>query len=144
MSRPLNRTDGDVSPGSRLGDESCFPVRTDNQGNVKMEEADDNIEKSVRMILGTAKGERVMRPEFGCEIHDLVYSSLSPTTLNRIEDSVRTALVRWEPRIDVEDIDAAPAPSEPGKVLIEIEYWIESTNSHSNMVYPFYVQEGSG
>jgi len=125
-----------------LGTGWSFPVGTDNQGNVTMADAEENIEKSVRVILGTAKGERVMRPEFGCEIHDQVFASLSPTTLNRIEDSVRTALVRWEPRIDVENVDASPA-SEPGKVLIDIEYWVESTNSRSNMVYPFYVQEGS-
>lgn len=125
-----------------LGTGWSFPVATDNQGNIRMETGADNIEKSVRMILGTAKGERVMRPEFGCEIHDLVFSSLSPNTLNRIEDSVRTALVRWEPRIAVEAVDAAPDQSEPGKVRIEIEYWIESTNSRSNLVYPFYVQEG--
>lgn len=127
-----------------LGTGWSFPVGTDNQGNVRMATAADNVETSVRMILGTAKGERVMRPEFGCEIHDQVFSSLSPTTLNRIEDSVRTALVRWEPRIDVEAIDAVPDASEPGKVRIEIEYWIESTNSRENMVYPFYVQEGGG
>jgi len=127
-----------------LGTGWSYPVGTDNQGNVRMEDGEDNVEKSVRMILGTAKGERVMRPEFGCEIHDLVYSSLSPTTLNRIEESVRTALVRWEPRIDVESIDATPDSSNPGRVLIEIEYWVESTNSRSNMVYPFYVQEGPG
>lgn len=127
-----------------LGTGWSFPVETDSQGNIKTASGEENVEKSVRMILGTAKGERVMRPEFGCEIHDLVFSSLSPTTLNRIEDSVRTALVRWEPRIDVENVDAAPAPSEPGKVLIDIEYWVESTNSRSNVVYPFYLQEGSG
>lgn len=125
-----------------LGTGWDFPVGTDNQGNVEMADAADNVERSVRMILGTAKGERVMRPEFGCDIHDQVFSSLSPTTLNRIEDGVRTALVRWEPRIDVEAVDATPDPSEPGKVRIDITYWIESTNSRENMVYPFYVQEG--
>lgn len=125
-----------------LGTGWSYPVDTDNKGNIKMEEGVDNIEKSVRMILGTAKGERVMHPEFGCDIHDQVFSSLSPTTLNRIEDGVRSALVQWEPRIDVENVDAAPDPSNPGKVIIEIEYWIESTNSRDNMVYPFYVQEG--
>lgn len=126
-----------------LGTGWSSPVQTDDQGNVKMEAGPDNIESSVRTILSTAKGERVMRPEFGCEIHDQVFSSLSPSTLNRIEDSVRTALVQWEPRIDVDDVEATPDPSSPGKVLIEIEYWIESTNSGFNMVYPFYVQEGN-
>jgi phage baseplate assembly protein W len=125
-----------------LGTGWSYPVRTDHQGNIKMEEGIDNVERSVRIILGTAKGERVMRPEFGCEIHDQVFSSLSPATLNRIEESVRSALVRWEPRIDVESVSAAPDSSNPNKVLIDIEYWIESTNSRSNMVYPFYVQEG--
>lgn len=125
-----------------LGTGWSYPVQTDHQGNIKMEEGADSIERSARIILGTAKGERVRRPEFGCEIHDLVFSALSPSTLNRIEDSVRTALVQWEPRIDVDNVDAAPDPSNPGKVLIEIEYWIESTNSSANMVYPFYVQEG--
>jgi len=124
-----------------LGTGWSYPVRTDHQGNIKMEDGIDNVERSVRIILGTAKGERVMRPEFGCEIHDQVFSSLSPATLNRIEESVRSALVRWEPRIDVESVSAAPDSSNPNKVLIDIEYWIESTNSRSNMVYPFYVQE---
>jgi phage baseplate assembly protein W len=127
-----------------LGTGWSYPIETDNKGNIKTVSGEENIEKSVRMILSTAKGERVMRPEFGCEIHDQVFSSLSPTTLNRIEESVRTALVRWEPRITVEDVDATPEPSEPGKVLIEIQYWIESSNSRSNMVYPFYLQEGGG
>lgn len=125
-----------------LGVGWSYPVSTDTKGNIKLAEGVDNIETSVRLILGTAKGERVMRPDFGCDIHDQVFSSLSPTTLNRIEDAVRTALVQWEPRIDVESVDAAPDPANPGKVLIDIGYWVESTNSRENMVYPFYIQEG--
>lgn len=125
-----------------LGTGWSFPVRVDQQGNIKMAEGSDTIELSVRTVLSTAKGERIMRPEFGCEIHDQVFSSLSPTTLNRIEESVRTALVRWEPRIDVENVDASPDSSNPNKVLIEIEYWIRSTNTRDNMVYPFHIQEG--
>jgi len=125
-----------------LGSGWSYPVRTDHQGNVRLESGEDNIEQSVRLVLGTAKGERVMRPEFGCEIHDQVFSSLSPATLNRIENGVESALVQWEPRIELERVDAVPDRSKPGRVLIEIEYWIRSTNSHDNLVYPFYVQEG--
>ena len=125
-----------------LGTGWSYPVETDHQGNVKMEDADDVIERSVRIILSTAKGERIMRPEFGCDIHDQVFSSLSPATLNRIEEGVESALVRWEPRIDVESVDASPDPDTPNRVLIDIEYWIESTNSRANMVYPFYLGEG--
>lgn len=127
-----------------LGAGWSYPVQTDQQGNVRMTEGADNIERSVRIILSTAKGERVMRPDFGCDIHDQVFSSLSPTTLNRIEESVRRALVQWEPRIDVENVDATPDSANPNKVLIDIEYWIQSTNSRSNVVYPFYMQEGEG
>jgi len=125
-----------------LGTGWSYPVQTDQQGNIKMEGGEDNIERSVRLILGTAKGERVMRPEFGCDIHDQVFSALSPATLNRIEESVRSALVRWEPRIDVESVDATPDANNPNKVMVDIEYWIQRTNSRSNMVYPFFVQEG--
>lgn len=124
-----------------LGTGWSFPVRTDHQGNIKLEDGEENIERSVRAILSTAPGERVMRPDFGCRIHDQVYSSLSPSTLTRIEDSVREALVKWESRITIENIDARPDPNKPEKVLVEIEYWIESTNSSENMVYPFYLQE---
>jgi phage baseplate assembly protein W len=125
-----------------LGTGWSYPVETDGQGNIKMDSGPDAIERSVRIVLSTAKGERVMRPEFGCDIHDQVFSALSPATLNRIEESVRSALVRWEPRIDVDRVDASPDPSTPNKVLVEIDYWVESTNSHENMVYPFYTQEG--
>lgn len=124
-----------------LGTGWSYPVATDKQGDIRMEEAADNIERSVRIILSTAKGERVMRPEFGCDIHDQVFSSLSPATLNRIEEAVRDALVRWEPRISVDRVAAEPDPNTPNKVLVEIDYWIESTNSHENMVYPFFTTE---
>lgn len=125
-----------------LGTGWSYPVRTDHQGNIKLEAADKNIERSIRIVLDTAKGERIMRPNFGCGIHDQVFSSLSPATLNRIEESVRRALVEWEPRIEVERVDANPDPSDPGTVLIDIGYWVESTNSHDNLVYPFYINEG--
>ena len=124
-----------------LGNGWSDPVRTDHQGNIKLESGSANIKQSVRTILNTAKGERVMRPEFGCDIHDQVFSSLSPATLNRIEDSVQSALIRWEPRITVERVEARADPERPNQVRVEIAYWIESTNSHDNMVYPFYLHE---
>lgn len=124
-----------------LGSGWADPVQTDDQGNIALIDGEANIERSVRIVLGTAPGERMMRPDFGCDIHDLVFSTLSPTTLNRMEECVRRALIQWEPRIAVESVDAAPDPGTPNKVLIDIEYWIESTNSRSNLVYPFYLQE---
>lgn len=121
-----------------------FPVGTDHTGDVAVSSGEQDIEEAIRIILGTAKGERVMRPDFGCDIHDHVYATVTPATLNMIESSVREALVRWEPRIDIERIDARAADAEPNKVLIEIEYYVRTTNSLSNMVYPFYLTEGDG
>jgi hypothetical protein len=118
-----------------------FPVQADHQGNVALSEGETNIRESIRIILGTAKGERVMQPEFGCEIHDHVFDSVDGTTLTLVEGSVEDALVRWEPRIDVGEVTARRDPDEPRNLLIDIDYTVRSTNSESNMVYPFYVAE---
>ena len=127
-----------------LGTGWSFPVGTDERGDVELSSADEDIKESIRIILGTAKGERLMRPEFGCDIHKHVFSAATPATLNLIESSVREALVRWEPRIDIESVEARTDDEEPTKVLIEIEYQVRTTNSLSNMVYPFYITEGDG
>ncbi len=127
-----------------LGTGWSFPVETDERGDLKLSSADEDIKESIRIILGTAKGERLMRPEFGCDIHKHVFSAATPATLNLIESSVREALVRWEPRIDIEAVEARTDDAEPTKVLIEIEYQVRTTNSLANMVYPFYITEGDG
>mgnify|MGYP006271110647 FL=1 len=127
-----------------LGTGWSFPVDTDHRGDVAVSSADDDIQESIRIILGTAKGERLMRPEFGCDIHKHLFSAATPATLNLIESSVREALVRWEPRIDIEAVAARTDETEPNKVLIEIDYHVRTTNSLSNMVYPFYLTEGDG
>lgn len=127
-----------------LGSGWSYPVKPDHRGNVELSAADEDIKESIRIILGTAKGERVMRPEFGCDIHDHVYSSATPATLNVIETSVREALVRWEPRIDLEDVEAYTDEDDPNKILIAIDYRVRSTNALANMVYPFHITEGDG
>ena len=127
-----------------LGTGWSFPVDTGPRGDVTVSSADEDIRESIRIILGTAKGERLMRPEFGCDIHKHLFSAATPSTLNLIESSVREALVRWEPRIDIESVVARTDDEEPNKVLIEIDYHVRTTNSLSNMVYPFYLTEGNG
>ena len=127
-----------------LGTGWAFPVETTARGSVRTADAEDDIREAIRIILGTAKGERVMRPEFGCEIHNHVFSAVTPATLNLIESSVREALVQWEPRIDIEDIDARTDNEQPNVVRIDVEYRVRTTNSLSNMVYPFYITEGDG
>jgi phage baseplate assembly protein W len=127
-----------------LGTGWQFPVTTDQRGDIELSETETDIQESIQIILGTAKGERIMRPEFGCDIHDHVYASATPATLNLIETSVREALVRWEPRIDIENITARTDDEDPNRILIEIEYYVRTTNSLANMVYPFHITEGDG
>jgi phage baseplate assembly protein W len=116
-----------------------FPVKTDHKGDIALSAGETNIEDSIRIILGTAKGERIMQPDFGCEIHDHVFDNIDGTTLTLVEGSVEDALVQWEPRIDIDGIKARRDRKNPNKLLVDIDYTVRSTNSESNMVYPFYV-----
>ncbi len=118
-----------------------FPVKTDHNGNIALSEGEMSIKDSIRIIVGTAKGERVMQPDFGCEIHEYVFDTIDGTTATLVESCVEEALIKWEPRIDVKDVTAGRAPDEPNKMLIQITYIVRSTNSESNMVYPFYINE---
>ena len=118
-----------------------FPVGTDHKGDIALSKGEVSIKDSIRIIIGTAKGERVMRPEFGCDIHDHVFSDIDGMTLTLVEGSVEEALIQWEPRIDVEAVTAHQHPEERNKLLVDIDYIVRSTNSESNMVYPFYVNE---
>lgn len=127
-------SDDDALPGRGW----AFPVTTDHRGDISLSAGDQSITDSIRIILGTAKGERVMRPEFGCEIHDHVFDSIDGATITLVESSVREALIEWEPRIDVKSVAARRDSENPNKLLIDIAYRIRSTNADSNMVYPFY------
>ncbi|PKM82011.1 MAG: baseplate protein [Firmicutes bacterium HGW-Firmicutes-14] len=110
-------------------------------GKVLMSEYEEDIRESIWIILSTSKGERIMRPDFGCGIHDFVFASMDMTTLNMMESSVREALTVWEPRIEVIEVLALPEETEPGKLLINIKYCVRSTNNEFNFVYPFYLRE---
>jgi phage baseplate assembly protein W len=119
-----------------------FPVKTttDAGGQVMMApSAEEGIRQSIWLILSTAPGERVMRPDFGCGISDLVFGVNNAGTASAVAGAVREALSRWEPRIDVLDVYAAPDPARPNVLLIEIDYQVRSTNSRFNLVYPFYL-----
>lgn len=100
-----------------------------------------DIRESIQIVLGTAKGERVMRPDFGCGIHEYVFSTIDTTTLNLIASTVRDALVEWEPRIEVQNVDISTEEIDVGKLLIRVDYRVRSTNTEFNLVYPFYLRE---
>ena len=102
---------------------------------------EQRIRESILIILQTGKGERVMRPDFGCGIHELVFGTNDVTTSARIGFEVREALIAFEPRVELMDVRAAADPEEPARMLVEIAYRVRSTNNVFNLVYPFYLQQ---
>ena len=116
-----------------------FPIQTDEKGKIAMARYEESIRQAIWMILGTAKGERVMRPDFGCGIHDLVFAVNSAGTAGRVAAEVRRALIQWEPRIDIENVTATSGDSRSNQLLIDIEYRVRATNNRFNLVYPFYL-----
>ena len=101
---------------------------------------EEEISQSIWTILGTSPGERVMRPDFGCGIHDMVFAVNNAATASAVAGAIRDALAVWEPRVDVLDVYAVPDPAQPSLLLIEINYQVRSTNSRFNLVYPFYLE----
>jgi phage baseplate assembly protein W len=103
---------------------------------------EDDIRQAIRIILGTNPGERVMRPDFGAGMNALVFEPMSVATIESVKVRVRNALVDWEPRIDVEAVNASMDSAEPNKLLVDVTYRVRATNTRTNLVYPFYLQEG--
>lgn len=131
---------GDQGQAPFLGRGVAFPPRPDETGQVRLTgSGEESIRQSIWTILGTAPGERVMRPDFGCGLHDLVFGPNSAGTAGAVAATVREALSLWEPRIDVLDVYAAPDPAQANLLLVEINYRVRSDNSRFNVVYPFYL-----
>lgn len=118
-----------------------FPVALDPQGEITTVADEDDIREALRLILGTAPGERLMRPTFGCGIHQMVFAALSMATLGQVETAVREALLLWEPRIEVEAVTVSVEEAQEGRLLIGIDYRVRATNNRFNLVYPFYLKE---
>ena len=130
---------------SFLGTGFKFPVCVDsNTGKIRTSSNDDDIKESIRLILGTAPGERPMMPDFGCSINSFMFSGSDYTTLMMMKREVENALVMWEPRIRDIAVDIASSPDESGKLIINVSYVVRSTNNPFNLVYPFYINEGYG
>ena len=123
-----------------LGRGIQFPVGLDARGNLALSEFDDNIAESIHLILGTAIGERVMRPDFGCRIHDYVFHPNNPSTASLVGYYGREAIVKWEPRVDNVVVNSYPDPAEENVMRVEISYKVRRTNSIRNLVYPFYLR----
>lgn len=120
-----------------------FPVKVDENKQIAMSRYEEDIKEAIRIILGTAKGERVMRPDFGCGIHELVFAPINTFTMSLVENTVREALITWEPRIELIKVEVSPEASKEGKLLVSIDYRVRATNVRFNLVYPFYLREGT-
>lgn len=118
-----------------------FPVNA-RGGNAVMTESDDSISQSIWIILATAPGERVMRPDFGCGIHELVFAENDITTRTRVSQDVRKALILWEPRINVLDV-TVETRGHGELLLINVHYQVRTTNNLFNLVFPFYLERSS-
>jgi phage baseplate assembly protein W len=123
-----------------LGQGWSFPVSTNGAEDIEYAATEADIEEAIRIIIGTAKGERVMRPDFGCGIHEHVFDTVDRSTLTVIETAVEEALVEWEPRIDTEDVNASTDRLDEGRLDISVDYRVRSTNNEHNLVYPFYIE----
>jgi len=115
-----------------------FPLELDQTGSFALVTDEREIEQAIRLILGTAYGERPMRPDFGCRIHDFVFAEASASTAGQIATEVRASLARWEPRIDVDDVDVSIDPADQSLLYIDIRYHIRNSNDPRNLVFPFY------
>ena len=135
MSETLSKTFLGVGVG--------FPLNVDADGAVQRAAYEESVRQSIWIILGTAKGERVMRPDFGCGIHELVFDNITATTGGRVAAAVRDALLRFETRIDVRDVNVTVG-GDGEQLLISIDYEVRATNNAFNLVYPFYLEGGAG
>jgi len=116
-----------------------WPLGVDHTGAIALTRPGGDLEDSIRVVLLTAPGERLMRPQFGCRIWDLMFEPVNANLLGLISQAVRDALAQWEPRIEVEDVTPEQDEQSSGTVQIRIAYRVRATNDRRNLVYPFYV-----
>ena len=122
-----------------LGSGLAFPLQIDPHGSIALARGEEDVDQAIALILSTAPGERPMRPEFGCQVHDFIFDTLDAATVGKMESAIRAALDRWEPRIEVDRVEFDLARSGDGEVLTTISYRLRATNNKRNLVYPFYV-----
>lgn len=122
-----------------LGKGWRFPILPDASGRLGYTEGEENIEHSLRILLQTALGERLMRFDFGSRAPELLFAPGAQQNLNLLESSVREAIRDWEPRVDVIDVGVETVLEEPERVQVSLEYRIRATNTRTNLVFPFYL-----
>ena len=122
-----------------IGRGILWPLRVDQSGSIALGSGPEDINASIRMVIITAPGERVMRPQFGCRIWELLFEPINANTLGLMSEAVRDAVSQWEPRVDLEDVNVEPDPENAARVTIDLRYRVKATNDRRNLVFPFYV-----
>lgn len=128
-----------------LGRGWAFPPAFSGGGaQVAMVEGEDDIEQSLAILLATRRGERVMQPDFGCDLNEFLFAEITPSLVGQVRDLVAGAILNHEPRIRLEEVDISDARAGEGLLVITVDYTVRATNSRFNLVYPFYLREASG
>jgi phage baseplate assembly protein W len=122
-----------------LGQGFAYPLQISPRGGIALARGGEDIVQSIRIILETMPGERRMRPEFGCRAKEMVFAPRNASTQALLAYHVKAALMRWEPRIDIVDVDVYPDPGNDGALLVEISYEVKATHDERSIVYPFYL-----
>ncbi len=123
-----------------LGQGLTFPLQMSSRGEIALVQGDEDIRQAIQIILSTAPGERVMRPEFGCRIHELLFAPHNAETESMLIHYVEEALERWEPRVELQDVDVLPnSNGNEGTLFVEIKYQVKSTFDERSIIYPFYI-----
>jgi phage baseplate assembly protein W len=131
--------EGELMSAQFVGAGWAFPLRTDATGSIALVTEDREIAEAIRLVLATSPGERPMRPEFGSRLAEYVFAPANATTAGQLANEVRVALERWEPRIDVTDVDIGFEAAASGIVYLDVHYQIRGVNDPRNLVFPFYI-----
>lgn len=134
----------ELTTASYLGKGWDFPPKfLKNQGEIKLISDIEDIESSLQIIITTRRGERVMRPKFGCDLTDQIFENLSATQMTIMKNRIKEAIIIYEPRVEVIKISLDTQNFLEGKFLIKIEYIIRATNTRRNIVFPYYITEAT-
>jgi len=137
----MNQSDPEKS---FLGVGWAFPLQLKPTGQIEVALYEEDIRQAIMIIIGTGHGERVMRPDFGAGLKQMVFEPVNTTTIALVKNHVEKALINWEPRIDVLEITVSTDPVERNRLDIGVTYRVRATNAIQNLVYPFYILEGQG
>jgi len=137
--QPVRLPDGSVADPAFIGRGLTFPMGVDHTGSISLTSGPEDLDRSIRVVLATAPGERLMRKDFGCRIWELLFEPVNANTLGLMAQAVREAVAQWEPRVEVEEVNVVPDENESAMVRIAVTYRVRTTNDRRNLVFPFYV-----